>query len=132
MKYLKTFEKLLKPELDDIISQIKEYVEDATYDDDDTFDDIEECPFAKEMAILHQQDYVDEIYDSMSYRDDSYTMYNIKSDEFKKIYNDLLIEAREKILKYILKDPSLYSKWNVDYEDLEIPDWIKTQSKYNL
>jgi len=59
-------------------------------------------------------------------------MYNIKSDEFKKIYNDLLIEAREKILKYILKDPSLYSKWNVDYEDLEIPDWIKTQSKYNL
>lgn len=134
----KIFENISKSKLNDFIYGIKEYVTEITFDDfgddDVSYDG---CPYDKEIAILHQREYVDEIYEYfLEEYDDDYNFiekYNISLEDFRKIYDDLIIKAKEKILKLVLKNPSLYSKYPVpDYKGLEIPEWIKTQNKYNL
>jgi hypothetical protein len=133
----KIFEKLSKSKLNDFIYSIKEYVTEITFDDDFDADiSYDECPYDNEIAVLHQQEYVDEIYEYFLEEYDDYNFienYNISLEDFKKIYNDMIIKAKEKILKLLLKNPSLYSKYPVpDYEGLEIPDWIRSHKKFNL
>lgn len=136
MKYLKTYEAVSKPVNDEVMSDIRDYVTALTYDEDlysnPLYDDIDDCPFAEEMAILHQQDYIDEIFDDFVSDYGSEEKYIVTLSEFRKIYKELLIKARKKIIDDLLENPSLYAKWEPDYSDLDIPEYIKNACKYNL
>jgi hypothetical protein len=108
-----------------LIYDIKDYVEEVTIDDDD---DVDFGSLSKDVSILHQQEYIDELYQGFI---SNYTNHNLTLQEFKIIYNNILITSRKKISKAILKDPSLYSKYK-EYYDLDVPEWIKKTNKYNL
>ena len=100
MKYIKTFESLTdKNIVRELESQIKEYVEEITYGT--SSDGIDDCPFASELALVHQEDYIDDIYQSMKDEpayNKAILIGNIRLDEFTEVYNDLLQKAREKIV----------------------------------
>ncbi len=113
------------------------------------FDDIDECPFSVEIAIIHQKDYISDIFwkiwrytsdpnlDSVPDNDDYITTYlheKVSLKDFFKVYNNLLQKSKTTILNSILNDPKLYDKWGdlIDPKFVEIPDWIINARKYNL
>jgi len=133
MKYIKTFEKLNKYEEAGIIEIIKNEVDATTFIDDDTDIDDANCPFLTELALLHQKDYIDEIYDSVKIDDaHSLEMENVSLEDFTKVYNKLLKKAPKKIIDYLKKEPKWYKDWMNHYEDLDIPEYIINANKFNI
>ena len=142
MKYIKRYDsnKYVRPSIYELSfdknssleEQIIDYVNDVTYNNYISYqNDIDECPFATEMAILHQQNYIDDLYVNLS-TDSFYNIEKYKQIDFIRKYNELIKKARKKIYDELKKDPSLYDKWPLDYEGLDIPEYIKNASKYNV
>lgn len=112
----------------DIIEKIKNNVTHLTFDYEDLGGlDIDDCPFATEAAIIHQKDYIEDIYWNLE--NDGINKMSIK--DFKKIYNDLIETSKIKMLNMIKKDPSLYLIWK-DIINIDVPQWIIDTKKYNL
>jgi len=130
MKYIKTFEKLNKYIEAGIIEIIKNQVGIYSEDGDIDFN----CPFFTELAIIHQKDYITEIYDSVKDENSVHSeeMKDITLKYFTEVYNKLLKKAPDTILKYLKKEPKWFQEWMDGYEDLDIPDWIINAKKYNL
>lgn len=137
MKYIKTFEKLNKNIEAGIIEIIRNSVDEYTFVDDD--DDLD-CPFLTEIALLHQKEFIEEIYDSVKENSvHSEEMENITLKDFTEVYKKLLKKAPDTIIDGLNKEPKWYQEWMRNYEELDIPDWIieeyevrKNSKKYNL
>lgn len=133
MKYLKYFEKLNKYQEADVIEIIRSTIDAYTFVDD--YDMDHNCPFITELALIHQKEYIKELYYSLKDEasDDDKEL-NVSLDDFTKIYNKLLKKAPEAILNYLLKQPELYKKYKDYFDDygLDIPDFIINANKYNL
>jgi len=142
MKYIKTFEKLNPPsnilnryKEASIIEVIKNTVDSISFVDD--YNISTDCLFVIELALITQEDYIENIYYHLKYgmdQDPSDEMYAVTLFDFTEIYNKLLKKAPETILNYIMEQPELYGKYKkyIDACDLDIPDWIITANKYNL
>lgn len=112
----------------DIIEEIKNNVTHLTFDYEDLGGlDIDDCPFAAELAIIHQKDSIEDIYWNLE--NDDINKMSIK--DFKKIYNDLVEISKTKIIDTIKKDTSLYLIWK-DIINIDVPQWIIDANKYNL
>jgi hypothetical protein len=128
MKYIKTYEKLTKSEEEKVIDKIKSIVNEITYDQILALNNgqsIDDTPFDTELALIFQQDYIEDMYlDVTNWPKD------LSLEDFKKIYSKLLEKAPITILAYLENDPTLYDDYLDDY--LEVPEWIKKAGKYNL
>jgi len=126
MKYLKIFEKYSKIR-NDIIKAVRDVDEGGPwmYDENEYFED---CPFENELLLLHQKEYIEDMYWN------SHMEWTISIGEFTKEYNLMIDEAKEKILSEILKNPQLYSKYGEYIENLgiKLPGWMDQSNKYNL
>jgi hypothetical protein len=129
MKYIKKFEELSKTQLSELIDDIKDYVEELTDDADAV--EVDAGIFSKDISILHQQEYIDGIYESM-YDHSEYCYQFVTLPEFRNIYNKILTDSREKIVRMVIENPSLYVDVLDNYKDLKIPDWVKKSKKYNI
>lgn len=137
MKYIKAYENIWdKYKKAEIIRKIKDQVNEWTYDDinvdfqTDYGVDIDDCPFATELAIIHQRKYVNELCDILcDYKNTSEVL-----EDFRKLYAELIEQSKQKIIDDLTKNPNLYSIWSfiLDKKYLNIPEWITTSSKYNL
>ena len=130
MKYIKTFEKLNKYEEAGVIEIIRNII-DSFNDVIDEFDI--NCPFLIELGIIHQKDYMTDIYNS-ALDDSVYSeeMKKVSYEDFIKTYDKLLEKAPKIIIEYLKKEPKWYREWMNNYEDLDIPDFIINANKYNL
>jgi hypothetical protein len=131
MKYIKRINELghnfdFNSSLED---QIIDYVIDITFSFSVDYGDIDDCPFAKELAILHQRKYIDEIYSNLK-SDSYYNISKFKQIDFIREYNRLIKQSENIILNLIKKDPSLYFKWRPNLKN--VPEWLKNVDKYNL
>lgn len=86
-------------------------------------------PFPLEMILIHEREYVEDIYWGTEWN-----IPNLTLGDFKWVYSKMLKEAKEKVETAIKEDPTIYSQWNdyFDYDILNIPEWIKQSDKYNL
>jgi len=123
MKYLKLFESY---------NDIQQKIIDALLENDDdvTLDEIlnlDNCPFEEELLLLHEREYIDEIFWNSSVK-------GISLGEFKRVYNELLAEAPNKIIEKLKKKPELFLKYGEYVLNLgvDVPDWLVGASKYNL
>lgn len=127
----KLFETLSKPLIAEIAEHIRDDAKEYTFQNIDlgNLNDIDDCPFAAEIAIIHQKDYIDDIFwNSTDLPED------ISLKDFTSVYNMLLQKAKTTILNSVMNNPKLYDDWEewIDEDFVEIPDWVISASKYNL
>jgi len=127
MKHLKTYEShtaggpLLAFSKDDSVeTQTEHYVNDATYSDLD--DDGVETPIDTELAILHQQEFIDDIYDYLNA--DSWYNIDINLQDFREIYNEMIVKAKKAIFDF--------TGYDYDKNYNEVFNYIKNIGNYNL
>ena len=107
MKYIKKYENIWdKYRKSEIIRRIEDQVCEWTYDDinvdfqNDYGIDIDECPFATELAIINQKDYVDDLCENFNMEE--------YLEDFRKLYNELVEKSKQKIIDDLTKKPNLY------------------------
>ena len=110
MKYLKKFEndwepKVMKMPKKEIITLLEDYLVNLYFEDSDDVSDLDDCPFVTELATLHQRDYFEEIYDEWNWN--TIKTMNISKREFLKICDELIENAKDKIRKFVDKEPEL-------------------------
>ena len=135
MKYLKTYESLTKDEIvDKILSNLNEISEE-----EEDYEDFFDCPFINELNLIHQKDYIEDIYD-LGHN-------NISHYDFTTTYKELLDQAHKTIINIIMKKSKMFYKWkkyidasgiSIGYDidsGLSLLDWYelnKDTNKYNL
>lgn len=99
-------------------NKIRTVVSEITVDDDFEEDNgyYDGCPFATELLLHHQKDYIDDIYHDIT----NWDIENLTLDIFRKTYEKMLEKATEKIIKDIKENPSLFSKYGYYIEQLGI------------
>jgi len=124
MKHLKTYEKLVDKEK--LRQEIKVAVDEIA-NNDDMDENLEDCPFLTELNILHEKEYIKEIFFDVTSWDEKITL-----GEFRNVYNELVIEAETEILKQLKETPYLYQQYSFVSNYVDVPEWLTDSNKYNL
>ena len=133
MKHLKVYE-AINSNVDDVIENIKDSVIHV-FDYEEGFEDIDECEFVTELAIIYRSNNIDDLYYDLENTEKNH---NVSLLMFTSIYNKLVKESKEKILNALNKNPRLYVRWSkyLDSVDIDIPEQLiryKDQiNKFNM
>lgn len=135
MKYLKKYEKISQLDKGALEYQIKvaaDEISDCYIEDYDL--DVEDCPFLTELNILHQKDYIKDLYFDINWKNNNGDDFNdLSLKDFKKTYKELIKKSEKAILKYLKKEPELYDKYKKYIDvNIDVPDFIKNINRYNL
>jgi len=129
MKYLKLFENYndLKSDIIDIIYELDSDVPIGDFDEEY----FEGCPFVAELLLHHQKEFIDEVYWGGN---ENESWASISIGKFRKIYNEMLVDATKTIISELEHNPNLYSKYGeyIGQLGIDVPDWIVNANKYNL
>jgi len=92
MKHIKQYEELSKSDELKLMNQIKIVVDEITNDEGTGDTKLDDCPFLTELNILHQKEYIDDIF-----WDITNWPKNLTLGEFSKAYNKLIKKSIETI-----------------------------------
>lgn len=132
MKHLKKYEIFNSFNLsneNDLIEKIRDTVDSLSYDyaEYDEFNPFEFPEIKTELALISEKEDIESIYDIITP--------DISLEEFTILYNRLVKDSEEKIIKYLKEKPFRNNIDNIT-SLLDIPQWIidanKIMNKYNI